>query len=359
MTYFLIFAVAFAAALLTTPLARRLSFRWNMVAEPGGRRQHLGRIPKLGGIPLLMGYLAAMPLIYWIVPPAGHDALRLRGVLLGTLVVFIGGWLDDRYDMPPRFNFFIQGVGAVVAMAHIIFIEIFTNPISGEPETFLRWFALLFSLFWMMGMMNAVNFLDGLDGLATGVGIIALLMFAWHSARLGLQNGVELFAVSLFPVALAGALLGFLPFNFAPARIYLGTAGVYLLGYNLATLSILSPAKIATALLVLAIPILDVAWRIVDRLIHKRSPFQGDRGHLHYLLVDRGLGTRPLVISYYLVAAALGLIAIFANEQTKLITFIGMGIIISGLIGWLTLRKHSDAEGHRAHREDTENAEEF
>lgn len=339
MIYLLIFAVSCAAAFLTTPLARRLSFHWRIVAEPGGRRQHKGIIPKLGGIPLFIGYVAAMPLIYWIVPPTGDDVLRLRGVLLGTLVVFIGGWLDDRYDLSPRFNFLIQGLGAVIAMAHLIFIELFTNPITGKEETFLRWFALLFSLFWMMGMMNAVNFLDGLDGLASGVGIIALLMFAWHSARLGEQSDVALFAVSLFPVALAGALVGFLPFNFAPARIYLGTAGVYLLGYNLATLAILSPAKIATALLVLAVPILDVAWRIIDRIIHKRSPFQGDRGHLHFLLVDQGMQVRPLVIGYYLVAAVLGLVAIFADERMKLITFIFMGIIITGLIGWLTLRK--------------------
>jgi len=339
MTYLLIFVVSGAAAFLTTPLARRLSLHWRIVAEPGGRRQHQGIIPKLGGIPLLIGYLAAMPLIYWLVLPTGDDALRLRGVLLGTLVMFIGGWLDDRYDLSPRFNFLIQGLGAVIAMAHLIFIELFTNPITGKEETFLRWFALLFSLFWMMGMMNAVNFLDGLDGLASGVGIIALLMFAWHSARLGEQSGVALFAVSLFPVALAGALVGFLPFNFAPARIYLGTAGVYLLGYNLATLAILSPAKIATALLVLAIPILDVAWRVVDRLIHGRSPFQGDRGHLHFLLVDRGMRVRPLVVGYYLVAAALGLVAILADERTKLVTFLLTGMVMAILLGWLTLRK--------------------
>ncbi|MCL4871572.1 MAG: undecaprenyl/decaprenyl-phosphate alpha-N-acetylglucosaminyl 1-phosphate transferase [Anaerolineae bacterium] len=332
MTYFLVFMIAFAAAFLTTPLARRLSFRWHMVAEPGGRRQHQGRIPKLGGIPLLVGYLAAMPLIYGLLPPEGDDALRLRGVLLGTLIMFIGGWLDDRYDLPPRFNFAIQGAGALIAMSHIIFIELFTNPLTGSPTQMGRGLALLFSLFWMVGMMNAVNFLDGLDGLAAGVGVIALLMFAWHSARL------EQVTVPLFPIALAGALVGFLPFNFAPARIYLGTAGVYLLGYNLATLAILSPAKIATALLVLAVPILDVAWRIVDRLIHKRSPFEGDRGHLHFLLADRGLPTRPLVLGYYLVAAALGLVAIFADERVKLITFILVGVLIAGLVGWLTLR---------------------
>ncbi len=335
MIYFLVFGIAAAAAFLTTPLARRLSLRWDVVARPGGRRLHQGVIPKLGGIPLLVGYLAAMPLIYWLVPPEGDDALRLRGVLLGTIIMFIGGYLDDRYDLPPRFNFIIQGAGAVVAMAHIIFIELFTNPLTGQQEQFPLWFALLFSLFWMMGMMNAVNFLDGLDGLAAGVGVIALLMFAWHSARLSQQS------VPLFPIALAGALVGFLPFNFAPARIYLGTAGVYLLGYNLATLAILSPAKVATAILVLAIPILDVAWRIVDRVRRGRSPFEGDRGHLHFLLADRGVPTRPLVVGYYLVAAALGLIAIFANERAKFITFIVMGIIISGLIGWLTLRKPS------------------
>ena len=231
--------------------------------------------------------------------------------------------------------------GAIVAMAHIIFIELFTNPLNGEPVTFLRWFALLFSLFWMMGMMNAVNFLDGVDGLAAGVGIIALLMFAWHSARLGEQSQVSLYAVPLFPIALAGALVGFLPFNFAPARIYLGTAGVYLLGYNLATLAILSPAKIATALLVLAIPILDVAWRVVDRVVHGRSPFQGDRGHLHFLLVDRGIRARPLVLGYYLVAAALCMVAILADERTKLITFLLTGVAMAALLGWLTLRKSS------------------
>ena len=339
MTYLLVFFIAAAAAFLTTPLARRLSLRWGVVARPGGRRLHQGVIPKLGGIPLLVGYLAAMPLIYWLVPPAGDDALRLRGVLLGTLIMFVGGWLDDRYDLSPRLNFLIQGAGAIVAMAHIIFIELFTNPLNGEPVTFLRWFALLFSLFWMMGMMNAVNFLDGVDGLAAGVGIIALLMFAWHSARLGEQSQVSLYAVPLFPIALAGALVGFLPFNFAPARIYLGTAGVYLLGYNLATLAILSPAKIATALLVLAIPILDVAWRVVDRVVHGRSPFQGDRGHLHFLLVDRGIRARPLVLGYYLVAAALGMVAILADERTKLITFLLTGVAMAALLGWLTLRK--------------------
>ncbi|MFZ0547343.1 MAG: MraY family glycosyltransferase, partial [Candidatus Promineifilaceae bacterium] len=177
-------------------------------------------------------------------------------------------------------------------------------------------------------IINIVNWLDGLDGLAAGVGTIAALLFAWHSLRLGL-SGQE--AVAAFPLALAGALLGFLPFNFAPARIFLGTAGAYFLGYNLATMAILSPAKIATALLVLAIPILDGLWRVIDRLRHGRSPFRGDRGHLHFLLVDAGWPTRIIVLGYYGITLLFGLVAIFATGFMKLIILIGLGAAVLGL----------------------------
>jgi UDP-GlcNAc:undecaprenyl-phosphate GlcNAc-1-phosphate transferase len=211
-------------------------------------------------------------LIYWLLPPADPaDALRLRGVVLGTAVMFIGGLLDDRYDFSPRWQFLFQFLGAAIAIGHIIFIERFTNPFatasfwSAAP---LHWFfqyeaatnlviiwrplVFIITLFWVVGMINAVNFLDGLDGLASGVGAIAALLFAWHGLRL------EQTTVPLFPLALAGALIGFLIFNFSPASIFLGTAGVWILCYNQATLSILSPAKLSTALLVLAIPILDI-----------------------------------------------------------------------------------------------------
>jgi UDP-GlcNAc:undecaprenyl-phosphate GlcNAc-1-phosphate transferase len=128
-------------------------------------------------------------------------------------------------------------------------------------------------------MINTVNFLDGLDGLAAGVGTIAMLLFTWHSMRL------EQTTVPLFSLAMAGALIGFLLFNFAPAKIFLGS-GAWILGFNIATLSILSPAKISTALLVMAVPILDVAWQIGDRLRRGVGPYQGDRGHLHFRLSD-------------------------------------------------------------------------
>lgn len=345
--YLAVFLIAVATAVVATPLARRLSFRWGIVAEPGGRRRHRGRIPKLGGAAVAVAWLAGVAAIYWLLPPANpDDAVRLRGVILGALVVLAGGLLDDRRDLSPRWQFLIQFLGALVAMSHLIFIEVFTNPFGGDwlrtgtPLTLffrldgnLVWIwrplALLFTTFWVVGMINAVNFLDGLDGLAAGVCLIAAALFAWHSHRLGQET------VPLFPLALAGALLGFLPFNFAPARIFLGSAGAYFLGYQMATLSILSPAKLSTALLVLAVPILDVAWQIISRLRRGRHPFQGDRGHLHFRLSDRGLPTRAIVLGYYGVSILFGLVAILA--ASPLLKLAMLAVISAGVLLLLAL----------------------
>ncbi len=339
MVYLFVVLASFAAALVLTPLARRLSFRLGIVAEPGGRRLHQGRIPKLGGLAAAAAWTVGVALTYLLLPPDNSDdALRLRGVVLGSLVVVIGGLLDDRYDLPPFAQLLIQLLGAIIAVSHIIFIEVFTNPlptdtlwaaiplfrVEGDLVWLWRPLALLFTAFWVMGMINAINFLDGLDGLAAGVCLIAAALFAYHSYRLGQTT------VPLFPLALAGALLGFLPFNFSPARIFLGSAGAYFLGYQVATLSILSPAKLSTALLVLAVPIIDVAWQIVSRLRHGRHPMQGDRGHLHFRLADSGLPTPRIVLGYYAVAILFGLAAVLVASpllKLALLAALAVGVL--------------------------------
>ncbi len=327
MTYLLIFASAFATALVTTPFVKSLARKWGVLAMPGGRRQHLLPVPKLGGIPVMAAYVVGIALIYWFVPPSGDDAMRLQGVILGSLIVFIGGLIDDFRELSPWMQFAIQFAGAAVAISHTIFIEVFTNPIDGQPVWIeSRLLVVLITLMWMVGIINTVNWLDGLDGLAAGVGTIAALLFAWHSLRLGQE------AVAAFPLALAGALLGFLPFNFTPARIFLGTAGAYILGYNLATLSILSPAKIATALLVLSVPILDGIWRVVDRMRHRRSPFYGDRGHLHFRLADEGVPKQLIVLGYYAFSLMFGLVAIFAPGLFKLALLLLLGALVLSLL---------------------------
>lgn len=342
MTYLVIVLASAAAALIATPLVRRLSFALGIVALPGGRRKHEGHIPKLGGLAVFIAWLVGVILTYWLLPPANpDDALRLRGVVLGSFIVVVGGLLDDRYDLPPGVQFLIQLLGALVAILHTIFIEIFTNPlptptlwealplfqIEGDLVWIWRPLALLFTVFWVVGMINAINFLDGLDGLAAGVCLIAAAFFAFHSYRLGQET------VPLFPLALAGALLGFLPFNFSPARIFLGSAGAYFLGYQMATLSILSPAKLSTALLVMAVPIIDVAWQIVSRVRRGQHPMRGDRGHLHFRLSDRGLSTRRIVLGYYGVAILFGLVAVLvASPLMKLALLVGLTAAVFSLL---------------------------
>jgi UDP-GlcNAc:undecaprenyl-phosphate GlcNAc-1-phosphate transferase len=336
-SFLIIFLIALIVAFSLTPAASRLSKTWGVEAEPGGRRRHKVPIPKLGGLPITIAFLAGVAAIYLIMPPSGDDALRLRGVVLGTLVVFIGGLVDDFRELPPWAQFVIQLAGAGIAIGHIVFIEVFTNPINGNPiwiESFPL--VIVITILWIVGLINTVNWLDGLDGLAVGVGTIAAMLFAWHSYRLGQE------AVAAFPLALAGALIGFLPYNFAPARIFLGSAGAYVLGYNLATLAILSPAKIATALLVLAVPILDGIWRVTDRVRTGRSPFYGDRGHLHFRLADEKVPTRVIVISYYVFSLAFGLVAIFATGLAKLIILAVLGVFVLLFLMWFSLRRGTD-----------------
>jgi UDP-GlcNAc:undecaprenyl-phosphate GlcNAc-1-phosphate transferase len=348
--YFLVFATTLIAALLLTPAIRRLSLRWGVVAKPGGRRLHEGVIPKLGGLAIFSAWIIGVVLIYRYLPPVeANDATRLRGLLLGSLIVVGGGLLDDWFDLKPWAQFAIQIAGAAVAIGHLIFIEVFTSPVGasfwdlpiiswvftveGDLVWIWRPIAILFTLFWVVGMINAVNWLDGLDGLAAGVCTIAALLFAWHSNVLGQTT------VALFPLALAGALLGFLPFNFSPARIFLGSAGAYFLGYQMATLSILSPAKLSTAMLVLAVPLLDVAWQIIDRLRRGQNPLQGDRGHLHFRLSDGGLPTPWIVSGYYLVAITFGLVAIFAPSGLfKLLLLLAITAFVFLLLIWLSKR---------------------
>ncbi|MCK5923854.1 MAG: hypothetical protein KAG66_23165, partial [Methylococcales bacterium] len=175
MPYLLVFLSSFTTALLLTPLVKRLSLRWGVVAEPGGRRTHAGRIPKLGGLALFIAWLVGVGLTYWLLPPEmADDVTRLRGVVIGSLIVVIGGLWDDWFELKPIVQFMIQLAGTAVALSHLIFIELFTNPLPGSPiwttppfswiftldeniVFILPPLALLFTLFWMVGMINAVN----------------------------------------------------------------------------------------------------------------------------------------------------------------------------------------------------------
>ena len=310
-----VFTSALVVAWATMPLVARLARAASAVDVPS-QPKHVHRrvIPRWGGLGLTLGFFAASGVAYlvhawgWVPAPRdGEDWWRLQGVLIGAGLALAFGMLDDWRPLRPGPQFLAQLALAAVAIGHIVWIEVFGNPLTAQSAdliTLPAWLTLPFTVVWIVGMMNTVNFLDGLDGLAGGVALIAALLFAAHAYTLGQTT------VALFALGLAGACLGFLPWNFHPARIFMGTAGSAVLGYCLATFAILAPAKVATALLVLGLPILDVAWLVVTRLRRGQSPFRGDRDHLHHRLYDLGLSQRAVVLVYYAFALTGGVLAL-------------------------------------------------
>jgi UDP-GlcNAc:undecaprenyl-phosphate/decaprenyl-phosphate GlcNAc-1-phosphate transferase len=334
MMYLTVFLLALGLSIAFTPLAIRLSRRWRVLDVPGGRRTHQGEVPRLGGIALFAGFAGTGLFIFacsatglwW--PMGEEDGKLLTGVLLGSILMFLFGLADDLWQLPPWPQFVAQFGVALLAIAFDIIVEQVTLPIKGFTR-FPPWITYPLTIFWVMGMINTVNWLDGLDGLAAGITAIASLLFAIHAYSLGQMT------VALFPLALAAACLGFLPFNFQPARIFMG-GGSMLLGFALASLSILAPAKVATALLVLGIPILDVAWLIIQRW-RRGSPTQSGRDHLHYRLLDLGLTPRQIVLLYYSFCTAFGLLALLIEDRIfKLVALGVMGGFTLALLWWVS-----------------------
>ena len=333
-----VFGVALTVALVSTPLAAAWGRRRGLVDRPSGRRQHKGEIPRTGGIALFLAFMAAALLAQWLPVPRQDpkELTRFLGIAAGMVFLFIVGYIDDRFELRPGPQYAVQAVSGIIAILCLVFIERVMNPFTDEIFPFPYWFTVAFTLLWIMGMINTINFLDGLDGLASGVGAIVSAVLAIHMLREGQ------YSVALLPLALLGATLGFLPYNFSPAKIFLGS-GSLILGYAIATLGIAAGAKLALLLLVLAIPIIDVAWLIISRLRAGESIGQADRRHLHFRLLDLGLGQRQVVLLYYGYCALLGTSALLIDSRLlKLITLVVLGSATIGVLAWLarqTLQK--------------------
>jgi UDP-GlcNAc:undecaprenyl-phosphate/decaprenyl-phosphate GlcNAc-1-phosphate transferase len=339
----IVFLCALAASLALMPLAIWLSHRFGVVSNPGGRRQEQRPMPKLGGFALFVGFSVAVIVAQLLPVPRfdPYEAIRLTGLLLGGLIIFLFGLLDDIFDFDWLPQYIGQIIAAAVAIAFHIFIQGFTNPLTGQPtDPWPHLVTVTLTLLWLGLMMNTVNFLDGLDGLAAGVAFIASLMLFINSA---FRVEPAQISVSLLPLALMGASLGFLLYNFNPALVYLG-GGAQFLGFALGALSIIGGAKMATILLVMGLPLLDLAWQATNRLMQGRNPLQGDRGHLHFRLLDSGLLThRQIVLLYYAFCAFFGLLTLFLESQ--LYKFIAFGVMtLLVLVGFaLVARFQPDA----------------
>jgi UDP-GlcNAc:undecaprenyl-phosphate/decaprenyl-phosphate GlcNAc-1-phosphate transferase len=332
--FVLVFGVALLVALAGTPMAAAWGRKQGLVDLPGARRKHKGAIPRTGGVALFAAFVAGAFLAQWLPVPRQdpNELIRFLGIVAGTTFLFVVGHLDDRFELRPGPQYLAQAAAAVIAILCLVFIERVMNPFTDELFIFPYALVVILTLLWIMGMINTINFLDGLDGLAAGVGAIVSAVLAVHMLREGQ------YSVALLPLALLGATLGFLPFNLPPARVFLGS-GSMVLGYAIATLGIAAGAKVALLLLVLSIPIVDVAWLILSRLRAGQSVGQGDRRHLHFRLLDLGLDGRRVLLLYYGYCVLLGAAALLIDSRLlKLIVLLLLGVATLLFLAWLARR---------------------
>jgi UDP-GlcNAc:undecaprenyl-phosphate GlcNAc-1-phosphate transferase len=328
------FAVAVAIAYLLTPAVRRLAVRLRMIDRPDHRRVNTRPVPRGGGLAVAAAFLVvALGVVVvndrfnLVHTPASLNAGQLIALLAGTAAAAALGALDDYFDLRARYQLVTQLALALGALALGITFGVVNNPFGPDVIQLAQPFAAAFTVLWIMGMINSMNFIDGLDGLSSGIALIAALTLGVIS--LTTQIGQPF--ISVLCVALAGALLGFLRWNFQPAAIFTGTSGTMAVGYALAVLSILGSAKVAIALLVLGVPIIDTFWIIVRRLINGRSPFSADRGHIHHRLLDLGLSHRQTVVLIYAICAGLGILSLVLSGAGQVYAFLGV-LVGTGLI---------------------------
>jgi UDP-GlcNAc:undecaprenyl-phosphate GlcNAc-1-phosphate transferase len=310
--FWLALGTAFVTSFFATPQVRKLALKVGVLDVVDERRMHAEPKPRVGGIAVYLGLASALFVaigfaLHTTIFHGANDTQDFFGLLFGgTLIMLVGVW-DDVMGMRPRNKFIAQIVVAVISMIYGFHIPDFKIPGTEHYVNLPFWIDYPITLVWYLGMMNAINFLDGLDGLLAGVTAISgIFLFAIAAAHGHIGAALVL-------CALVGGALGFLPYNFSPAKIILGDTGSLLIGYVFATVSLLITAKIAVTvsllvpLVALALPVLDTAVAILRRFRAGKAITEADRGHFHHVLVFRfGLGVKQAVLLIYAVSFLLG-----------------------------------------------------
>lgn len=348
MKYFIAFLAAFVLSVILTKAVMKLALKLKIVDRPDAERKiHSKPMPLLGGAALFLSFSLAVIYYSFI----SGDILTkyylpkyIIGFLLGGAVLMIGGFLDDKYNLKPGRQIIFPVIACLIMIASGVGVHFITNPfggiirldqpkfeilrIAGVPYRLAPW-ADLFAFIWLLGMMYTTKFLDGLDGLVSGITVIGALVIFF----LSFNPIVAQPQTALIAIILAGSSLGFLVFNFHPAKIFLGEGGSLFCGFALGVLAIIAGGKIATALLIMGIPILDVLWVILRRLFwEKKSPFSApDKKHLHFRLLDVGLSQRQAVLFLYFLTLLFGISALLLQSIGKLYALIVLAAIMFAL----------------------------
>ena len=345
------FMLAFITTFVITPYTIKLAKKVGAVDTPKDeRRINKTTMPRLGGLAIIAGFIVSIVYLVIILSIEkkvnlfeDNMYIKLIGFLIGGLIIGIVCFIDDLKDLPPLVKLAAQMVSAVIVVSFGLRIENVNIPFFsyvGLPNAF----SIILTIGWIIGVTNSINLIDGLDGLSSGIALIScvsmLIIFA--------LNGSPLIAILLI-TALAGALSGFLPFNFNPAKTFMGDAGSNFLGYSLSVISIFGVAKtytlivIVAPLIILGLPVLDTLVAIFRRIIKGKSLkaiMQADKGHLHHKLLKKGFSQREAVLIMYAITAALGLFTIILLDSGiwKALSFLILVITIVG-IGYRNFEK--------------------
>lgn len=367
------FLLAFITAFVITPYTIRLAKKVGAVDYPNDRRINKKPMPRLGGLAVIAGFMVSA--IYLIITMSiekkvnfAEEGLnrKLIGCLLGAIILGITCYIDDVKDIKPLVKLAGQVIAAIVVVSSGVLIDNFTIPFKENNVMLNEVFSFVLTVGWIVGITNAINLIDGLDGLSSGITLIScislLIIFA--------LNESPLIAIILI-TALAGAIVGFLPYNFNPAKTFIGDVGSNFMGFAIAVISILGVAKTYTAIviiapiIVLALPIFDTLWAIVRRIVKTKSikgVFKADKGHLHHRLMAKGYTQKQAVLILYGITATLGMVAIILLDSGiwKALSF-ALLVVVFVALGYkdiLHLREDEYANSNEKVSTDKENNKE-
>lgn len=330
------FVIALVIAVLATPVSMKLAVLWGAIAYPGGRHVHTRPIPRLGGV--------AMYVAFWIAALITQQWDKsIWGLFIGSTIILVVGIWDDIYEIRPLVKLCWQIAAAAVLLFFGFGFTMNSLPFIQSPFIqsidFEMWhlsaIGFILVIFWVVGLVNTVNISDGLDGLAAGICFMAAILLFWSANQIPGQTSDVPAHLTL---ALAGAVLGFLFFNFPPARVFMGDSGSMFLGYIIGGISIMGLLKTATVLglvfplLVLGMPVTDLTFAIIRRKLHGQSIAAADRGHLHHRLLDAGLTHRQAVLSMYGISACFGVAAVLGAKGQWIWTFVVLIFVFALLI---------------------------
>ncbi|KUP04380.1 hypothetical protein Q75_15375 [Bacillus coahuilensis p1.1.43] len=318
--FIIAFFISLGVSVAVTPLVIKFAIKFGFVDKPDHRKVHKGLMPRIGGLSIVIGATAGLLYLHEII-------LHIWPLLVGGAIILITGILDDKFTISPKTKLLGQLIAAGIVVFYDIKIDFISLPFVDE-RIYLGPFSYVFAILWIVGITNAINLIDGLDGLAAGVSVIAMTTIMTLAA---FNNHMLVVALT---VILIGGSIGFLFFNFNPAKIFMGDTGALFLGYCISVISLLGLYKSVTIfslvipIIVLAIPIFDTFFAILRRILNKQKISAPDKSHLHHCLLELGYSHRETVLIIYSIGTFFGLCAILFSRSTLWGSLLVLGVLI-------------------------------